>query len=171
MADVWNVVSTVIAAGGVGVAVASLWIPHRRAVRADQEATDRVAMAAQGRASLVTASVLWSSSTTLDVCITNGGMSPIGDVEVLDVRQAPSQGAVGWRLNPNIRPNAKTACILQPQEKLMARVQLIDPLSEPVRPAPDARLVIVFGFRDTGGQWWKREIGKPPQPWEARSVS
>jgi hypothetical protein len=170
MADVWNVASTVIAAGGVGVAVASLWIPHRRCVKADQEATDRAAKAAQGRASLVTASVPWSSSTTLDVCITNGGPSAIGDVEVLDVRQAPSGGGVGWRLNPSIRPNTKGACILQPQETLTARVQLINPHDEPVRPVSDARLVIVFGFRDTEGQWWKREIGKPPQPWHARSV-
>ncbi|GAB7109723.1 hypothetical protein JCM4814A_80380 [Streptomyces phaeofaciens JCM 4814] len=130
-----------------------------------------MARAAQGRASLVTASVLWSSSTTLDVCITNGGTSAIGDVEVLDVRQAPSQDAAGWRLNPSIRPNAKNACVLQPQETLTARVQLIDLLSEPVRPVPDARLVIVFGFRDADGQWWRREIGKPPQPWEAWSVN
>lgn len=167
MGEAWSVGSTVAA---LLTAIAAFMIPHRRARKAASEAAVLQARSAAGRASLVTTSAPWSSSTTIDVVITNGAPTAIADVDLLRVSAAVEpQGT--WRLNPNISNNTSTACILQPGESLTSRVQLLDAAGVPVSPARDVRLVITFGFRDADGQWWQRDIGQPPQPCETRPVA
>lgn len=167
MGEAWSVGSTLVA---LLTAIAAFVVPHRRARKADSEAAVLQARSAAGRASLVTASAPWSSSTTIDVVITNGAPAAIADVDLLRVNTAV-EPQVTWRLNPNISNNTSTACILQPGESLTSRVQLLDAGGVPVSPERDMRLVITFGFRDTDGQWWKRDIGQPPQPCETRPVA
>lgn len=167
MGEAWSVGSTLAA---LLTAIAAFLVPHRRAVKADIEAATLQARSAAGRASLVTTSAPWSSSTTIDVVITNGGPTAVADVDLLRVSAATEPEGT-WRLNPNISHNATTACILQPGESLTSRVQLLDAAGVPVSPVPDMRLVITFSFRDADGQWWKRDIGQPPQRCGTRPVA
>lgn len=168
MGEAWTVGSTLAA---LLVAVAAFLVPHRRALKAEREAAAVQARSAAGRASLVTASTPWSSSTTIDVMITNGAPTAIADVDLLSVRAAAADPEATWRLNPNISHNTAEACILQPGESLTSRVQLLDAGGVPLSPTPGMRLVITFGFRDADGQWWKRDIGHPPQRCETRPVA
>ncbi|MCX5361117.1 hypothetical protein OG864_20630 [Streptomyces sp. NBC_00124] len=102
--------------------------------------------------------------------ITNGAPTAIADVDLLRVSAAVEPERT-WRLNPNISHNTSTACILQPGESLTSRVQLLDAAGVPVSPALNMKLVITFSFRDADSQWWKRDIGQPPQRCEARPVA
>jgi hypothetical protein len=163
MGELWSAIGALSGAGALAVAVAAWWTQHRRTLAVDREATAHRANAAQGRAALVIASAPWTSSTTIDVQITNGGSTAIMDVELVDVRRHSAPSHDGWRLDPAAMPNARTACLLQPQESLTAKVQLIDGSAELVSQAASVGLVVVFRFRDTDGQWWRREMGKPPQ--------
>jgi hypothetical protein len=49
-------------------------------------------------------------------------------------------------------------------------VELIDGSGEPVSQAAGIGLVVVFRFLDADGQWWRREMGKPPQRYEVQPV-
>ncbi|MGW1495224.1 hypothetical protein [Streptomyces sp. NPDC002402] len=168
MGEAWTVGSTLAA---LLIAVAAFLVPHRRAQKAESEAAAVQARSAAGRASLVTASTPWSSSTTIEVVISNGAPTAIADVDLLSVRPAAAEPEGTWRLNPNISQNTAEACILQPGESLTSRVQLLGVGGVPVAFMPGMRIVITFGFRDADGQWWKRDIGQPPQRCETRPVA
>ncbi|MFJ1995119.1 hypothetical protein [Streptomyces asiaticus] len=103
--------------------------------------------------------------------ITNGAPSPIADVDLLDVRAEAAESDGTWRLTPNISPNTATACVLQPGESLTSHVQLLDPAGALLAPRSGMRFLITFGFRDLDGQWWKRDIGQPPERCETRPVA
>jgi hypothetical protein len=166
--ELWSAIGALSGAGAMAVTVAAWWTQHRRTLAADREATARDAKAAQGRAALVIASAPWTSSTTIHVQITNGGSTAITDVEVIDVRRHPALPGDSWRLATASGPNSRTACLLQPRESLTAKVELIDGSGEPVSQAAGIGLVVVFRFLDADGQWWRREMGRPPQRYEAQ---
>jgi hypothetical protein len=163
MGELWSAIGALSGAGAMAVTIAAWWTQHRRTLTADRETTARDAKAAQGRAALVIASATWTSVTTIDIQITNGGSTAITDVEVIDVRRHPALPGDGWRLAPATGPNARTACLLQPRESLASKVQLIDASGEPVSQAASIGLMVVFRFLDADGQWWRREMGRPPQ--------
>jgi len=152
-----------ITLAGLLVSFAAFLFPHRRALRAEKEAATSKERSAAGHASLVTASVHRSDSTTTEVVITNGAPTPVADVDLLDVRVKGVVPRNTWRLDPEAARNDRTACVLQPLQSLCSHVQLFDPSGLLIQPAPDTDLVISFGFRDADGQWWERDIGLPPQ--------
>jgi len=165
MGEAWV---TGIALAGLLVSFAAFLLPHRRALRAEREAAASKERSAAGQASLVTASVHRLDGATTEVVITNGAPTPIADVDLLDVRMEGVEPRSGWRLDPEVARNDRTACVLQPLQSLRSHVQLLDSTGLPVQPAPDTALVISFGFRDADGQWWERDIGRPPQPRDHR---
>lgn len=169
MGELWTAIGALSGVGALVATVASWWTQHRRTLTADREATARDAEAAQGRAALVIASALWTSSTTIDVQITNGGAAAITDLELVDVRRRPASPDDGWRLDPAFGSNAHTACLLQPRESLSVKVQLLDGSGEPLSQIADVGLV--FRFLDADGQWWRREMGKPPQRDDVQPVA
>jgi hypothetical protein len=171
MDELWSAIGALSGAGALAVTAAAWWTQRRRMLTVDREAAARDAKAAQGRAALVIASAPWTSSTTIEVQITNGGSTAITDVELIDVRRHPSAPGEGWRLDPASRPNAQTACLLHPRESLVAKVQLIDTSGEPVSQAASVVLMVVFRFLDAEGQWWRREMGRPPQQCEVQPAA
>ncbi|MEV5907779.1 hypothetical protein AB0M00_02570 [Streptomyces chartreusis] len=168
MGELWSAIGALSGAGALAISVAAWWTQRRRTLTVDREAAARDAKAAQGRAALVIASAPWTSNTTIDVQITNGGSTAITDVELIDVRRHPAPPGDRWRLDPASSTNARTACLLQPRESLVAKVQLLDGSGEGVGRAAAAGLVVVFRFLDTDGQWWRREMGRPPQLYEVQ---
>lgn len=171
MGELWSAIGAISGAGGMAVAVAAWWTQHRRTLAVDREAAARNARAAQGRAAAVIASAPWTSGTTIDVQITNGSPTAVTDVEVIDVRRHPALPGDGWRLDPTSGPNTQTACLLQPRKSFAAKVQLIDGSGEPVSHASGIGLVLVFRFLDADGQWWRREMGRPPQQYEVQPAA
>ncbi|WP_129799407.1 hypothetical protein [Streptomyces sp. F001] len=171
MDELWSAIGALSGAGALVVTLAAWWTQHRRTLTVDREATARDARAAQGRAALVIASAPWSSSTTIDVQITNGGSTAITDVEVIDVRRHPAHPGEGWRLASTPIPTSRTACILHPRESLAVKVELIDASGEAVSQATGMGLVVVFRFMDADGQWWRREMGRPPERYEIQPAA
>jgi hypothetical protein len=171
MGELWSAIGALSGAGALAVTVAAWWTQRRRALTADREAAARDARVAQGRAALVIASAPWTSSTTIEVQITNGGSTAVTDVELMDVRRHPAPPGDGWRLDAASGPNARTACLLQPRESLAAKVQLVDGSGEPVSQAAGIGLVVVFRFLDADGQWWRREMGRPPQRYDVQPAA
>lgn len=78
MGELWSAIRALSGAGAMdAVTVAAWWTQHRRTLAVDRETTARDAKTAQGRAALVIASAPWTSSTTINVQITNGGSTAI----------------------------------------------------------------------------------------------
>ncbi|WP_327719084.1 hypothetical protein OG381_29425 [Streptomyces sp. NBC_00490] len=171
MGELWTAIGAVSGAGASAVTVAAWWTQWRRTLKVDREAIARDSRAAQGRAALVIALAPWTSNATIEVRITNGGSTAITGVEVTEVRRRPECPGDSWLLDPTSGPNARTACLLQPGESLVAKVQLIDDSGEPVSQAPGIGLVVIFNFQDADGHGWLREMGRPPQQYEVQPAA
>jgi hypothetical protein len=98
------------------------------------------------------------------VSITNNGLYPITEVELLEVRAAQDGPWVSWQVNPNIPRGPliqvkKT--VLAHREDMSVATWLLDGSGEQVRELP-RRCEALVRFRDHGGQWWHVTAGEQP---------
>ena len=103
---------------------------------------------------------------SVEVSITNNGLAPITEVELLDVRAKQDGPWASWKVNPNITGGPRTQVkqsILGHLKVMVVATWLVDASGEHVREMPESCEALVR-FRDHGGQWWHvtaRET--PPQ--------
>ncbi|WP_331739833.1 hypothetical protein OG613_44625 (plasmid) [Streptomyces sp. NBC_00015] len=98
------------------------------------------------------------------VSITNNGLYPITEVELLDVRADQDGPWVSWKVNPNIARGQLIRVkqsVLDPRRDMAVATWLLDDAGEQVRQMPQ-RCEALVRFRDHGGQWWHVTAGEHP---------